>query len=124
PQAAALFRKVCDEGDTRGAFDHGVTYLNGDGVAKGAAQAVALFRKACDGGDARGCSNLGVMYANGDGVAKDAAQAVALYRKACDGGDAEGCTHFGKHGGDNREAERAKRRGRPAGPSSPWRESS
>jgi len=75
----------------KGCTNLGITYQNGEGVAKDFGKAAQLFQKACDNREMFGCNNLGNIYYNGYGVAKDIYKAMELYQKACDGGVKVGC---------------------------------
>ena len=70
------------------AFNLGLQYATGKGVAQSYEQAAALYRKAAEDGSADAMNNLGFLYANGQGVAQSNEQAAAWFRKGADAGDA------------------------------------
>jgi hypothetical protein len=67
-------------------YNLGVSYKNGNGVAKDDAEALRLYRLAADQGFAKAQFNLGICYGQGDGVVQDHAEAVPWYRLAADQG--------------------------------------
>lgn len=77
-----LLRPLAEKGVPRAQFDLGVSYANGQGVAKDDAQAIEWYSKAADQGFAPAQDALGYMYGTGEGVARDDTQAAAWWRKA------------------------------------------
>jgi TPR repeat protein len=84
----ADLREGAEQGDAYAQYNLGISYDNGEGVAKDQVEAVKWYRKAADQGNANAQYNLGNRYYNGEGVAKDLVEAVKWFRKAADQGDA------------------------------------
>jgi TPR repeat protein len=76
------YRKAAEQGDADAQFRIGVSYYDGEGIAKDAVEAVKWYRKAAEQGLADAQTNLGNCYYNGEGVAKDAVEAYAFYNLA------------------------------------------
>ena len=89
------FRIAADQGNARAAYNIGVLYERGWGVAQDYAEAMRWYRKAADHGDVRAQFNIGGLYHNGWGVARDETEATRWYRKAADQGDAPGQLNVG-----------------------------
>lgn len=86
-EALQYFRSAAGQGNARAAYNAGVLYLNGNGVAADKTEAFVWFRKAADGGDGEAQFNLGLAAEQGDGVARDARAALAWYEKSARGGN-------------------------------------
>jgi uncharacterized protein len=67
----------------------GVSYLQGQGVAKNAATAVSWFRKAADQDNAEAMCFLGLCYTEACGIAQDDVSAAEWFGKAADKGCAD-----------------------------------
>ena len=70
-EAVRWFRMAAEQGDAEAQYNLGLSYANGEGVAK-------------DQGDAWAQYNLGNAYNNGEGVAKDQQEAVRWFRMAAE----------------------------------------
>ncbi|MDR3498102.1 MAG: tetratricopeptide repeat protein [Parvibaculum sp.] len=70
-KAAKLLQALADKGDGAAAFNLGVMYGRGQGVAKSDVIAASWFEKAARDGNALAQLDLGIMYRNGQGVAID-----------------------------------------------------
>lgn len=86
-EALQYFRAAAEQGNARAAYNVGVLYLNGNGVAADKAQAFVWFRKAADRGDNEAQFNLGLACEQGDGIARDDRAALAWYEKSAHGGN-------------------------------------
>ncbi len=84
-------KRECTIGSSRGCFNFGVIYLNGQGVEENHKKAVRFFKMSCDGGYMKACNNLGYMYEYGEGVEQNREKALEYYTVACDGEDIKGC---------------------------------
>ena len=73
--ALQWFKRAALLGDTDAAYNAGVMYLNGRGVAQDDAEAAKWFRMSAEGGDTQAQMILGLMYEIGRGVAQDDAEA-------------------------------------------------
>ena len=73
-----------EAGDAESEVELGLSYTNGEGVAKDQVEAVKWFRKAAEQNLARAQKNLGICYDKGEGVAKDQVEAVKWFRKAAE----------------------------------------
>ena len=74
-QSIAELKKQAAAGDAKAQYNLGVSYVNGEGVARDEAEAVRWFRKAAEQGYVKAQYNLGAAYATGRGVPKDEAEA-------------------------------------------------
>ncbi|MDH3639455.1 MAG: SPOR domain-containing protein [Gammaproteobacteria bacterium] len=75
-EARRRWEPLADAGDTVAAFNIGILYAQGLGVAKDPAAAFRWYQKAADAGYAPAQFNLGAAYREGAGVDVDMSQAV------------------------------------------------
>ena len=68
------------------AYDLGLMYADGEGVAEDNREAVKWVSFGCGAGVYKRQYNLGLMYFSGKGVAKDNRKAIKWYRFAAGGG--------------------------------------
>ncbi len=68
--AMAIWKPLAQAGDANAAFNLGVVFHHGDGVAVDKAEAARWYRVAAERGDRDAQSRLGAMYLNGEGVAR------------------------------------------------------
>ena len=88
--AVEWYRKAAEQGDSSAQSNLGISYANGQGVAKDERLAVEWYRKAAEQGYALAQSNLGYMYESGQGVRQDHDEAVRYYGMAARQGNAWG----------------------------------
>ena len=86
-EAAELYRKAAEIGNSAAMNNLGWAYANGAGVAKDLAEAARWYRKGADAGNPGAMNRLAFAYEKGLGVAADAAAAVVWWRKAVEVGD-------------------------------------
>jgi TPR repeat protein len=79
-RSAALLERGAALGDADCAYDLGVHYTNGWGVAADAARALAWYRTAADRGHLRGNRTAGIMAFRGEGTARDLDEAERRFR--------------------------------------------
>lgn len=85
--AAQQFREAAMRGDPQGAYDLGVSYLNGEGVERDDAEGVRWLRQAAASNVALAQAGLGNCYANGSGVAqRDWSEAFRWWQLAANQG--------------------------------------
>jgi hypothetical protein len=77
-----ITRPRAAKGEAWAQYFLGLSYMNGEGVAKNGLEAVKWFRLAAAQGYASAQFNLGHMYSNGEGVKQDHFEAVRWYRLA------------------------------------------
>ncbi|MEO2068646.1 MAG: tetratricopeptide repeat protein [Desulfurobacteriaceae bacterium] len=94
-KALEFFKKAYDIGNSKGCYELGAMYQNGEGVGKNYQKAIEFYSKACELGEGKGCTNLGYMYDFGLGVKEDDQKAAELYSKGCKLGDGLGCYNSG-----------------------------
>lgn len=94
-EAARLFTRAADLGNSEATVLLGAMYTQGEGVPRDYAHAVRLFQQAANAGNVRGMDNLAHMYADGYGVNRSLEQAAFWYKKAADSGDADATYHLG-----------------------------
>lgn len=73
--AVRLWRPLAEKGNTDAAYNLGMVYQHGDGVAKDETEAVKWFRVAAEKGDRQAQQQLGVMILHGRGVPADPVEA-------------------------------------------------
>ena len=76
--AAQLYRKAADLGNTTAIRNLGWMYNHGEGIAQDKAEAARLYRKAADLGNADAMYGLGLMYDNGERVEQNRQRAAEL----------------------------------------------
>lgn len=112
-ESADLYRSAAEALYPVSMANLGLSYQNGDGVARDAVVAVQWYRKAADAGnagaltnlgaayedgigsDAMGMNNLAALYAKGVGTATNLPEAVHWYQKAADAGLPLGMRNLG-----------------------------
>ena len=94
-KANELLKKACDSGYSKGCFQLGYSYSNGQGVSQDKVKAFELYTKACDGGYAKSCHNLGYFYYKGEATKQDYYKANELFKKACDNDISTSCYNLG-----------------------------
>ncbi|MDB5361055.1 MAG: hypothetical protein JWO51_2352 [Rhodospirillales bacterium] len=82
----ARLQALAERGDNDAAFQLGVTYDTGKGVAQDYGQAIRWYEQAAAGGNAFAAFDLGAIYDAGRGGARDAGEAVHWYRVAAERG--------------------------------------
>lgn len=92
--AAPLYQRACDAGNSYACTSVGYLYSQGDGVAKNATTAVTYYQRACAAGDSMGCRNLGNHIRDGDGAPANPLFATLYFLQACNGGDGVGCRNL------------------------------
>ena len=97
--AVQELKAKADNGDAAAQNDLGACYVNGEGIAKDAAEAVKWFRRSAEQNYAAAQYNLGWCYANGDGVAQGDVEAAKWMSKAAEQGHAQaqfmlGCSYY------------------------------
>jgi TPR repeat protein len=85
-EAANLYRKAADKGNSIAQFSLGVCYFNGAGVEQNFTEATKWFRKAADQGDADAQYWLGYCYEYRRGIELNYIEAAKWYRKAANQG--------------------------------------
>lgn len=96
PAAAAdLYRRAAEQGHTGAMTALGGLYVQGEGVAKDAAEGLRWYRAAADKGDVRGMTELALLFETGEGVEKSETEAAALYRRAATQGSAKALNNLG-----------------------------
>lgn len=94
-KSVELLERAAEAGSMKAVFRLGLSYQNGDGVARDYTKARDHYERALASADGdvdrqmAAASNLGVMYERGLGVFRDYAMAHALYERAAEGGNAE-----------------------------------
>lgn len=86
-EALQHFRAASEQGNARAAYNLGIFYMNGQGVAADKTQAFVWFRKAAEAGDAMAQFNMGVAAETGDGMPVDRKAAQSWYERAARAGD-------------------------------------
>jgi hypothetical protein len=80
--ARQLWLAAARAGDAQAAFNLGLLYDLGDGVAPSAATAIHWYKRAAEAGLGAAAFNVGVMYDSGRGVPLDRAKAAIWYARA------------------------------------------
>ena len=96
-EAASLFRKAADEGDTRAYLNLGIFYEHGTGVPQSYANAFFWTLKAAESGDVNGQFNVANMYSKGQGTTQSKLEATSWYRKAANQGNISAQYNMGVH---------------------------
>ncbi len=94
-EAARVYRKAANAGNTSAMVELGVLLAEGDGIKKDETEAKAWFEKAALAGDPNGMANLGSVYGGGIGVPVDLAAAREWYGKAAAANYSEGQYQLG-----------------------------
>jgi TPR repeat protein len=89
-KAAALSRRLCEDGRQKYCPDYAMALSEGLGVARDRARARELFIATCS-YDTTACSEFGNLYATGNGVERDLELGHLLLDLACRHGDAQAC---------------------------------
>ena len=84
-----ITRPLAAKGEAWAQFFLGLSYINGQGVPKNAAEAVKWYRLAAAQGNAMAQLNLGFMYGKGQGVPMDDVRAHMWFNLAAVRGDAD-----------------------------------
>lgn len=86
-QAAELYRRGAEQGDSSAALKLGLLLNNGEASSAVYGAPVDWFDRACQLGDSAGCHNAGLAYEYGEkGVAKDYSKARFYYLEAAQRG--------------------------------------
>ena len=88
-RAAALYRRIAEQGDANAQVRLADMYLNGDGLPQDDAQAILWFHKSAEQGNPEAQFRLGLMIRDGRGAPRDDAEALVWLRKAADQGDVQ-----------------------------------
>ncbi|MES2602682.1 MAG: hypothetical protein V4602_17915 [Pseudomonadota bacterium] len=86
---AAALRTAANKGDPGAAFEIGIRYAEGKGVAQDYATAATWYERAAQGGIVPATFRLGTLYEKGLGVKKDAVAARGYYLQAAEKGSAK-----------------------------------
>lgn len=86
---AAPLRTAANKGDPGAAFEIGIRYAEGKGVAQDYATAATWYERAAQGGIVPATFRLGTLYEKGLGVKKDAVAARGYYLQAAEKGSAK-----------------------------------
>jgi tetratricopeptide (TPR) repeat protein len=96
-QDAFRFWSAADRaGDAQAAFDLGLLYDLGEGVAPNAATAFQCYRRAAEAGLGAAAFNVGVMYDSGRGAPEDRNAAALWYARAAVLGQARAAFNLGQ----------------------------
>jgi MYXO-CTERM domain-containing protein len=90
-QAAALYRRACDDGDAVGCNSIGFAHYTSQGARWDVMAASKAYERGCQLGDPTACSNVGELYEFGIGRAPDLEKARSFYEKGCTPVDHAGC---------------------------------
>lgn len=80
---------AANRGNAQAQFDLGVSYENGDGVAKNARKAEAWYLKAANQGHVDAQYNLGLLYCKDEGIPQNFGKAARWFTKAANQGDTD-----------------------------------
>ena len=86
---SAALRTAANKGDAGAAFEIGVRYAEGKGVAQDYTTAATWYERAAQGGIVPATFRLGTLHEKGLGVKKDAAAARGYYLQAAEKGSAK-----------------------------------
>ena len=90
-EAAAMYRRACDDGEASACNRLGAMTWGGLGVAADPAGAYALYARACELGDGAGCFSAAICHRTGTCAPKDEAQMKRLMQRGCELKDARAC---------------------------------
>ncbi len=86
---SAILRAAANKGDPGAAFEIGVRYAEGRGVASDYAEAIKWYERASQGGIVPATFRLGALYEKGLGAKKDIETARRYYMQAAEKGSAK-----------------------------------
>jgi Sel1 repeat len=94
--ALKLWSAAAQAGDPQAAFNLGLLYDLGDGVAESAETAFTWYRRAAQAGLPSAAFNVGVMYDSGRGAPADRAEAAIWYARSAALGEARAAFNLGQ----------------------------